>query len=164
MQTYTAPLRDMRFVLHELFADSPYTGATAEELTPDLLDAILEEAARFAREVLLPLNATGDAEGCRLKDGVVQTPTGFREAYRQFCAGGWPALAADPQWGGQGLPETLNKLVEEMVCATNVAFSLYPGLTHGATIAIEEHGSRELKELYLPKMVSGEWSGAMCLT
>jgi alkylation response protein AidB-like acyl-CoA dehydrogenase len=165
MQIYNAPLRDMRFALHELFADSPYAGATAsDDVSPDVLDAILEEAARFAQEVLLPLNASGDQEGCRLENGVVRTPKGFREAYQQFREAGWPALASAPQWGGQGLPEVLNKLVEEMVCATNVSFSLYPGLTHGAAIAIEGHGDEALKQLYLPKMVSGEWSGTMCLT
>jgi alkylation response protein AidB-like acyl-CoA dehydrogenase len=165
MQTYAAPLRDMRFALHELFADSPYAlPAGAEATDPDVLDAILEEAARFSQEVLLPLNASGDAEGCAIENGVVRTPRGFREAYQQYRAAGWPSLVADPRWGGQGLPETLNMLIEEMVCATNVSFSLYPGLTRGATIAIERHASDALKALYLPKLVSGEWCGTMCLT
>src|SRR6516165_2394062 len=101
MQTYAAPLRDMRFALHELFADSPYAlPAGAEATDPDVLDAILEEAARFSQEVLLPLNASGDAEGCAIENGVVRTPRGFREAYQQYRAAGWPALAADPRWGG----------------------------------------------------------------
>jgi alkylation response protein AidB-like acyl-CoA dehydrogenase len=165
MQVYEAPLRDMRFALHELFADHEFADVAANpELTPDLLDAVLDEAAKLTRDVLLPLNASGDLEGCRFENGAVYTPAGFREAYRHYCEGGWPALACDPQWGGQGLPERLNKLIEEMSCATNLSFGLYPGLTLGATSAIEGHASEELKQAYLPKMVSGEWSGTMCLT
>jgi len=165
MQTYTAPLRDMRFVLHELFADSPYAApAASDDADAEVLDAILEEAARFTQGVLLPLNASGDAEGCRIENGVVTTPKGFQEAYRQYRDGGWPSLAADPRWGGQGLPETLNMLVEEMICATNVSFSLYPGLTRGAVILLDRHAEDALKRLYLPKLVSGEWCGTMCLT
>lgn len=165
MQVYEAPLRDMRFVLHELHRDDGFGEQAAfAEFTPDVLDAVLEEAGRLAREVLLPLNAPGDVEGCRLENGVVRTPAGFREAYDRFREGGWCALAGDPQWGGQGLPETVNKLVEEIVCAANVSFSLYPGLTHGATIAIEDHATDELKAAYLPALVEGRWSGTMCLT
>lgn len=165
MQVYQAPLRDMRFVLHELFDEREFGGAEAfAEFTPDLVDAVLEEAARMAQEVLLPLNASGDIEGCTLENGVVRTPAGFKAAYDRFREGGWPALASDPEWGGQGLPESVNKLVEEMICSANLSFGLYPGLTHGATTAIEGHGSEDLKRAYLPKMVSGEWSGTMCLT
>ena len=165
MQVYHAPLRDMRFVLHELHADDGFGGLKKfEEFTPDLLDAVLEEAAKITQDVLLPLNATGDLEGATYENGVVRTPAGFREAYKIFCEGGWASLASDPEWGGQGLPETINKLVEEMICAANVSFSLYPGLTHGGTTAIEGHASDELKRAYLPKMVSGQWSGTMCLT
>jgi alkylation response protein AidB-like acyl-CoA dehydrogenase len=165
MQVYEAPLRDMRFVLHELHQDDGFGGLEAlSEFTPDLTDAILGEAARVAREILLPLNRTGDQEGCRLENGVVRTPSGFKEAYAQFREGGWCALASDAEWGGQGLPETVNKMTEEMICAANVSFSLYPGLTHGATTAIEGFATEELKRLYLPKLVSGEWSGTMCLT
>jgi len=165
MQVYTAPLRDMRFVLHELFADQPFGPlALSDDFTPDLYDAILEEAARMAQEVLLPLNASGDLEGCTYENGVVRTPKGFPEAYARFREGGWAALSSDPRWGGQGLPETVNKLVEEMTCSANLSFGLYPGLTHGATTAIEGHASDALKQAYLPKMVSGEWAGTMCLT
>lgn len=165
MQVYDAPLRDMRFVLHELFADDGFGDLPAlAEFTPDLTDAVLEEAARVCREVLLPLNRSGDEEGCQFENGVVRTPAGFREAYRQFVEGGWAALAAPPEWGGQGLPEAVNKLVEEMICSANLSFSLYPGLTHGATKAMEDHASETLKQAYLPKMTSGEWSGTMCLT
>ncbi len=165
MQVYNAPLRDMRFVLHELFQDDGFGGlAPHAEFTPDLVDAVLEEAARLTREVLLPLNRSGDEEGCVHENGVVRTPAGFKSAYDQFRDGGWCALASDPQWGGQGLPESVNKMVEEMICAANISFSLYPGLTHGATTALEGHGSEDLKAAYMPKLVSGEWSGTMCLT
>ncbi len=165
MQTYHAPLRDMRFVLHELHDFAGLTGLPAfGELDAATVDSVLEEAGRLATDILLPLNASGDAEGCRLENGVVRTPPGFREAYAQFRDSGWTALAEDPRYGGQGLPESVNKLVEEMICAANLSFSLYPGLTHGAVQALKDHGSEELKARYLPKMISGEWSGAMCLT
>jgi alkylation response protein AidB-like acyl-CoA dehydrogenase len=165
MQVYNAPLRDMRFVLNELHADDGFGDIPDfAEFTPDLVDAILEEANKVCRDRLLPLNRTGDEEGCRIVDGHVVTPAGFKEAYREFVEGGWASLASSAEWGGQGLPETVNKLVEEMICAVNVSFSLYPGLTHGATVAMEGHASQELKERYLPRMVSGEWSGTMCLT
>ncbi|MCJ2179054.1 acyl-CoA dehydrogenase C-terminal domain-containing protein [Novosphingobium album (ex Hu et al. 2023)] len=165
MQVYEAPLRDMKFVLHELHTDDGFGNLEAlEEFTPDLVDAILEEAAKVAQEVLLPLNRSGDIEGCTLENGVVRTPKGFKEAYDLFREGGWCALASDPEWGGQGLPEQVNKMTEEMICSANLSFSLYPGLTHGGTTAIEGYASDELKQFYLPKMVSGEWSGTMCLT
>ena len=165
MQVYEAPLRDMRFVLNELHADDGFGDIPAlAEFTPDLTDAILGEAARVAREILLPLNRSGDEEGCRLENGIVRTPAGFKDAYGQFREGGWCALASDPKWGGQGLPEAVNKLTEEMICATNVSFSLYPGLTHGATCALDGYGNEDLKTAYMPKLVSGQWSGTMCLT
>ncbi|MBB5371973.1 acyl-CoA dehydrogenase C-terminal domain-containing protein [Acidocella aromatica] len=160
MQTYTAPLRDMRFVLHELH------GGTADnaEFTPELLDSILEEAAKFCTEMLLPLNASGDEEGCHFENGTVRTPEGFQDAYKAFAESGWGSLNASPDYGGQGLPESVAKLVEEMICACNLSFGLYPGLSHGAYLALKSHGSKELKDFYLPKLVSGEWSGTMCLT
>ena len=165
MQIYEAPLRDMRFVLEELHADDGFGDLPDHaEFTPDVVGAVLEEAARVAREVLLPLNRSGDEEGCTFDAGSVRTPKGFPEAYRAFVEGGWSALAAPAEWGGQGLPETVSKMVEEMICATNVSFSLYPGLTHGGTTAMIGHASDALKAAYLPKMVSGEWSGTMCLT
>ena len=165
MQTYKAPLRDMRFVLHELHDSTALTRLRGlEDVSPELMDSILEEAAKLAEEVLLPTNAAGDEIGCVLENGVVRTPKGFKEAYGIFRNGGWTALASDTRYGGQGLPESLNKLVEEMICSANLAFSLYPGLTHGAYQAIASHASDELKDTYLPKMVDGTWSGTMCLT
>ena len=165
MLTYTAPLRDMRFVLHELHDSAGLSHLPGfEEITPDLMDTILDEAARFISATLLPLNASGDAEGCHYENGVVRTPKGFKEAYQAFVGGGWGALNADPAYGGQGLPECLGKLVEEMTCASNLAFGLYPGLSHGAYLALESHGSEALKSLYLPKLAAGSWTGTMCLT
>jgi alkylation response protein AidB-like acyl-CoA dehydrogenase len=165
MQTYKAPLRDMRFVLHELHDSATLTQLRGlEDVSPELMDSILEEAAKVTEEILLPINASGDELGCVLENGVVRTPSGFKEAYNAFRDGGWTALAADPKYGGQGLPESLNKLVEEMICSANLSFSLYPGLTHGACQAIASHASDELKDAYLPKMVDGTWSGTMCLT
>jgi len=165
MQVYNAPLRDMRFVLNELHNDDGFGDLPGmEDFDTDLTDAVLEEAAKFCRDILLPLNRSGDEEGCTHENGVVRTPKGFKDAYDQFTAVGWAALASDPEYGGQGLPEALNKLVEEMICSANLSFSLYPGLTHGGTTAIKGHGSDELKAKWLPKMISGEWSGTMCLT
>ena len=165
MQIYKAPLRDMRFVLHELHDSADLTALPGfEEFTPELVDSVLEEAGRIAHEVLLPINASGDEEGCHYENGVVRTPKGFREAYATFRDGGWTAMACDPKYGGQGLPESVNKLIEEMICAANLSFSLYPGLSYGAYRAMHAHGTEELKALYLPKMVDGTWSGTMCLT
>ena len=165
MQVYDAPLRDMRFVLEELHTGDGFGDIPAlAEFTPDLTHAVLEEAAKFTREVLLPINRSGDEEGCIFENGLVRTPKGFKEAYRQYVDGGWAGLASPPEWGGQGLPKAVHLLVEEMLCATNVSFSLYPGLGHGATTSLEGHASEELKAAYLPKMVSGQWAGTMCLT
>ncbi len=165
MQVYEAPLRDMRFVLHELHGLGALTRLPAfAEVSEDVVDGVLAEAARVTSEVILPLNAPGDLEGCRLENGVVRTPTGFRAAYDLFREAGWPSLAGDPDYGGQGLPECVNKLVEEMICGANLSFSLYPGLTHGAVQALALHGSQDLKDRYLQKLVEGTWAGAMALT
>ena len=165
MQVYNAPLRDMRFVLHELHNSAAHLAEIGQpEITTDLIDSILEEASKFATDILLPLNASGDTEGCIFENGVVRTPAGFKEAYEKFREGGWGTLASDPQYGGQGLPGIVGKMVEEMQCSANLSFGLYPGLTHGATLALKGHGSEELKNLYLPKLIDGVWSGTMCLT
>ena len=159
MPTYAAPLRDMRFVLNELAGTDRLRALPGcEEVGPDLIDPVIEEAARFCSEILLPLNRSGDEEGCTLENGVVRTPKGFPEAYRAFREGGWTSLGADPDYGGQGLP------VEEMICSANLSFGMYPGLSHGAYMALSKHGTQALKDAYLPKLVSGEWSGTMCLT
>jgi alkylation response protein AidB-like acyl-CoA dehydrogenase len=155
----------MRFVLHELY-DSKTIAELPDsaDFTPELLDSVLEEGAKFCEEVLFPLNQSGDLEGCTYENGVVRTPAGFKEAYKAFCDGGWSAMASSPEFGGQGMPIACSMFVEEMMCSANVAFGLYPGLTHGAYLALYHHGSEEQKQTYLPKLVSGEWSGTMCLT
>ena len=166
MAKYHAPLRDMQFVLHELLdVDGLFSALPGcEDASADLIDSVLEEAAKLCEEVVFPTNRVGDEEGCRLEDGRVTTPPGFKEAYAAFAEGGWTSLACDPAYGGQGLPETLNFFVDEMLASANVAFSLYPGLTHGAYTALKEFASPAIKETYLPKMVAGTWSGTMCLT
>ena len=165
MPTYRAPLRDMRFVLNEL-ADPARLRALpgCEEITPDLIDPVLEEAAKLCEEILTPLNRPGDEEGCALENGVVRTPQGFPQAYSAFREGGWPSLNCDPDYGGQGLPKTISLFVEEMICSANLSFGMYPGLSHGAYSALRLHGTDELKQRFLPKLVSGEWTGTMCLT
>ncbi len=165
MQVYNAPLRDMRFVLHELHDSAGHLEAIGKsDVSRELIDSILDEAAKFATEVLLPINASGDEEACHYENGVVRTPKGFKQAYDQFRESGWSALAAPTEYGGQDLPDVVGKIVEEMQCSANLSFSLYPGLTQGATLAIIGHASDELKARYLPKMIEGVWSGTMNLT
>jgi len=165
MQTYQPPLRDMRFVLHELHGSESLKDMKGlEEVTPDLIDAVLEEAGKLVTGVLAPINMSADQEGCTYENGVVRTPNGFKEAYGTYREGGWNGIACDPEWGGQGLPASVTKFIEEMMCSANLAFGLYPGLTHGAYIALKNHASQELKERFLPKMVDGTWTGTMCLT
>ncbi len=165
MPSYQVPLRDMRFVLRELITPrNGFERCGFDELDDDLVDAVLEEAAKLSQEVLAPLNASGDRQGCEYENGVVRTPEGFREAYRAYVEGGWPALGASPEYGGQGLPSLLGQQITEMLCSSNLAFSMYPGLTFGAYLAIERHASEALKALYLPPLAEGRWSGTMCLT
>ncbi|NHO34029.1 acyl-CoA dehydrogenase C-terminal domain-containing protein [Acetobacter fallax] len=165
MQTYTPPLRDMKFVLNELHDFSRLTKLDAfSSIDADLTETVLEEAGKFVTEVLLPLNAIGDREGCHLENGVVRTPAGFREAYAMFCEAGWSSVTGLPEYGGQGLPESIGMLISEMICSANLSFGLYPGLTNGAMTALRKYGSEELKSLYLPKMIDGTWSASMCLT
>ncbi len=165
--SYDAPLREMRFVLeHVLDAAAAWAECPQHaDLDLDTACAVLEQGARFASERLLVLNAPGDLEGCHLDaDGRVRTPAGFREAYRDFVAAGWPALAAEPRWGGQGLPLLLDALLREMLDACNHAWNMYPDLLHGAVQTLSAHGGDELKARYLPRLVSGEWLAAMALT
>ena len=165
MPAYKAPLEDMRFVLHELHDSKNIAELPGcADYTPELLDSVLEEAAKFAEEVLFPINQSGDLEGCTYENGVVRTPSGFKAAYNAFREGGWTAMASSPEFGGQGMPVSSSILVEEMLCSSNMSFGLYPGLSHGAYLAIYHHGTEALRQTYLPKMVSGEWSGTMCLT
>ncbi len=166
MPIYTAPVEDTLFILKDVLDYGRYGNlAGFAEATPDVVDAILQEGGRLAEEVLLPLNRVGDTEGCvRNEDASVTTPTGFREAYAQYCRGGWVGLAADPEYGGQGLPYALHTAVGEYFSAANMALMMYPGLTQGAIAALQAHGTKEQKERYLPKLVEGTWSGTMNLT
>lgn len=165
MPAYSAPLDDMRFVLHELLADEHLQALPDhQDFAPDVLNAVLEEAAKFCEGVLQPLNRPGDEQGCRFENGVVRTPDGFKEAYGAFAAAGWTGLAADVDDGGQGLPATMDTMVTEMLCASNLSFAMYPGLSHGAYKLIRRHGSEAQKRTWLPPLVDGRWSGTMCLT
>ncbi|MGB0968300.1 MAG: acyl-CoA dehydrogenase family protein, partial [Halocynthiibacter sp.] len=164
MTTYTAPVKDMQFILHEMLDVSTSGIPGYDELEADFTSAVLEEAGKIASEVMHPLNAVGDQEGCTLENGVVRTPTGFKAAFDQVRDGGWTALDCDPEYGGQGMPYVLNTAVGEMFSSANMAFNMYAGLTHGAYSAIHAHGTDEQKAKYLPKMVSCEWTGTMNLT
>ncbi|MDB5480381.1 MAG: acd [Caulobacteraceae bacterium] len=163
---YQPPVRDHRFVLRDVLAIEQYANLPGfAEASYDTVEQILDEAARFNAEVLAPLNPVGDKVGCAWSpDNTVATPPGFKDAYKALVEGGWPALGADPAWGGQGLPAVVNLAVSEMSSSANMAFSMYPGLTHGAYSAILAGGSDAQKALYLPRLASGQWSGTMNLT
>ncbi|MDE2204623.1 MAG: acyl-CoA dehydrogenase C-terminal domain-containing protein [Burkholderiaceae bacterium] len=167
MGQYTAPLRDMQFVLHELLDVESHLKEMPQhaEIDADTINQVIEEAGKFCSEVIFPINQSGDREGCTYHgDGVVTAPKGFKEAYQQYVEGGWPALGCDPEFGGQGLPILINNAVYEMLNSANQAWTMYPGLSHGAYEALHAHGTDELKQRYLPKLVSGVWTGTMCLT
>ena len=168
MPQYTPPLRDLQFVLHELvqvtetFKDMP----AHAEVDVETVNAILEEGGKFASQVVFPLNRSGDEEGCTLDKTTheVRTPKGYKEAYAQYVEGGWAALSCDPAYGGQGLPHVVNQCMYEMLNSANQAWTMYPGLSHGAYESLHAHGTPEQKATYLPKLSSGEWTGTMCLT
>ncbi|MCK0149580.1 acyl-CoA dehydrogenase C-terminal domain-containing protein [Marivita sp. S6314] len=164
MPSYTAPVKDMQFILHDVLEASKQDIPGYEELDRDFTGAVIEEAGKLASEVLMPLNAVGDTEGCVLENGVVRTPTGFKEAFDQMRDGGWTALDCDPEYGGQGLPYVMHTAAQEPFVSSNMAFNMYQGLTHGAYSAIYFHGSDEQKQTYLPKMTTCEWTGTMNLT
>jgi alkylation response protein AidB-like acyl-CoA dehydrogenase len=166
MATYAAPVRDLQFVLHEMLDVTSTLNELEglEEVSEDLLDAILGEAGKLCENVLFPINQQGDEVGCEFDGQAVKSPPGFPQAYKALADGGWTALSCSPEFGGQGLPETVKFAVEEMVCSANMSLSLYPGLTHGAYRALSKFAAEDLQQLYLPKMVSGEWAGTMCLT
>ncbi|MDG1459270.1 MAG: acyl-CoA dehydrogenase C-terminal domain-containing protein [Pseudoprimorskyibacter sp.] len=164
MPSYTAPTKDMQFLLHDVLKASELDVPGYEELEADFTSAVLEEAGKLASNVLVPLNATGDQQGVTLENGVVRTPDGFQDAFEQMKEGGWTALDCDPEYGGQGMPYLLGTAVGEIFVSANMAFNMYQGLTHGAYSAIHAHGSDDQKAKYLPKMVSCDWTGTMNLT
>jgi alkylation response protein AidB-like acyl-CoA dehydrogenase len=168
MPSYNPPLRDQQFVIHELLGavdDLKQIPAYAD-LDADTVNAVLEEGGKFASKVLTPLNLVGDVQGCVLDKTTheVKTPDGFKEAYKTYTENGWSGLSADPEWGGQGMPQLVNQAVYEMMNSANQAWTMYPGLSHGAHACLEVHGTPEQKKTYLPKLTSGEWTGTMCLT
>jgi len=166
MPTYKAPVDDALFLLNDVFHLDRYGNLPGfADASPDIVEAVLREAAKFSEETLAPLNRVGDREGCKHQaDSSVTTPKGFKEAFRQVADGGWIGLAVPAEFGGQGLPVTLTEIVNEFMCSANMAFAMYPGLTQGAIAALIAHASPELKMKYLPKMVAGEWTGTMNLT
>lgn len=167
MPSYVAPLRDMHFVIHELLdVEATFKNSSKyAEVDKDTINQVLEEAGKFCINVLLPLNQVGDREGCRrLDDGSIKTPTGFKDAYQQFVEGGWASLACDANFGGQDLPQLVNSAVYEMMNSANQAWTMYPGLSHGAYECLHAHGTEYQKNTYLEKLVSGQWTGTMCLT
>ncbi|MHB1223642.1 MAG: acyl-CoA dehydrogenase C-terminal domain-containing protein [Gemmatimonadaceae bacterium] len=165
MPTYKAPLDDIRFVLVDLLDVAQLAQLPGyEESTADVLLSVLEEGGRFCEEVLAPLNQSGDQEGCHFEDGVVTTPAGFREAYRAYMDAGWPAMTALPEFGGQGLPHLTRIVFDELLCSSNLSFSMYPELGHGVTALLERWADDELRQRYLPRLVDGSWGGTMCLT
>lgn len=164
MPSYKAPNSDFEFLLKEYFNLSDYADLPGYADAPELVTPLLDEAARFCEQELQPLNMPADAEGVHYEDGKVTMPQGFREAYRHYVEGGWPSFTCEPDYGGQGLPEMLNIPVVEMICSANLSFGMTAGLSHGAYTALKIFGTEEQKQTYLPKIVSGEWSGIMCLT
>jgi len=163
--TYKAPLRDMEFVYYELLSGKSINQLPGyEEAEPETVKHILEEAAKFAENVFLPLNQSGDEQGCTLNEGVVTLPEGFKDAYDQYTEGGWTALTEDPEYGGMGMPYSVSVIIAEMLSSTNQSLSMYAGLTHGAAKAIHAFGTEQQKNTYLPKFTDGSWSGTMCLT
>jgi len=168
MAQYTPPLRDMQFVMHEVLnvTDELKTLPPYADVDADTINAVIEEGGKFASQVIFPINLSGDQEGCTLDKTTheVSPPKGFKEAYKTYVEGGWPALSCDPAYGGQGLPHLVNQCLYEMMNSGNQAWTMYPGLSHGAYEALHAHGTDEQKKTYLPKLTSGEWTGTMCLT
>jgi len=166
MTSYKAPLRDINFVRDELLNYSAHYQrfSCGQDASSDVVQAVLSEAARFCEDILSPLRLSGDVQGCTISDDRVSTPKGFREAYQQFVENGWPSLSHNPSYGGQGLPESLGMAVTEMMAEANWSWSMYPGLTHGAMYTLTQHGNEEQQKTYLPPLISGQWTGTMCLT
>ncbi|MBT8423563.1 MAG: acyl-CoA dehydrogenase, partial [Silicimonas sp.] len=164
MASYTPPVKDQQFILHEVLKVSESDIPGYDEMDRDFTQAVLDEAGKIAANVLQPLNKVGDEQGCVLENGVVRTPEGFKDAWQQMAEGGWMGLDADTEYGGQGMPHLLNTATGELFSTANMAFQMYVGLSHGAASALYAHGSDDQKATYLPKIYSGEWSGTMNLT
>ena len=165
MPEYKAPIRDIKFVMQELLdCEAHYQNLGYQDASIEMIDAILAEASKFTEQVIAPLNQIGDEQGCTWSDGNVTTPDGFKDAYQQYVDGGWPTLSQAEEFGGQGLPHSLNTTIGELLSAANHSFAMYPGLSHGALATIEAHGTDEQKQTFMPKLVEGSWTGTMCLT
>jgi alkylation response protein AidB-like acyl-CoA dehydrogenase len=165
MFEYKAPMRDYKFVMQELLSsENHYQTLGYKEASGDMVDAILSEAAKFTEQVIAPINQIGDQQGCHWENGNVTTPDGFKDAYKQYVDGGWPTLSQAEEFGGQGLPHSINMIVSEMLSAANHSFSMYPGLSHGCMSTLEFHGTKQQKTMFMPKLVEGTWTGTMCLT
>ncbi|MFO1243234.1 MAG: acyl-CoA dehydrogenase C-terminal domain-containing protein [Rickettsiales bacterium] len=164
MPTYKAPLKDFEFIIKDYLKLSQYNDLPGFADSEALAMPLLEEGAKFCENILFPINQSGDAEGCTYENGTVRMPKGFKEAYAQYVGGGWPSFTCNTEWGGQGLPEVLNMPITEMICSANLSFGLTPGLSHSAYNLMEKYCPAELKPRFMPKLVSGEWAGVMCLT
>jgi butyryl-CoA dehydrogenase len=165
MPVFAPPIADHLYTLYDLLGFEQHNKLPGfQHCTRDVIEAVLEQSARFSSEVLYPLHRSADEEGVHFENGMVRTPKGFREAYAQLVEGGWPALTAAPEHGGQGMPHMVNFLFEEMINGANLSFGLFPGLTRGAYVALAQHGNAEQQALYAAKLASGEWAGSMCLT
>lgn len=166
MSDFKVPMRDMQFVMDDVLSfDTHFERLGQSDVaSPDIVSAIMEECSKFCENVLAPLNASGDEEGCTWKDGEVLTPTGFKEAYQQFVEAGWPSMTHNPEMGGQGLPESLGTMLSEMCGSANWSWGMYTGLSHGAMKTLDQHGTDEQRNTYLTKLVEGSWTGTMCLT
>ncbi|MCB1579553.1 MAG: acyl-CoA dehydrogenase C-terminal domain-containing protein [Rhodospirillales bacterium] len=165
MPTYTPPIDNIKFILHDVLGAAQLADLPGyEEVSDDLMNQIIEEGGKICEEVLFPLNLSGDQEGCAFDDGNVTTPKGFKEAYGTFAEGGWCGLSATGEYGGMGMPTLLNTVMQEMICSANMSFGMYPGLSQGAYEALHQFGTDAQKALYLPKLIEGVWSGTMCLT
>jgi len=165
MPEYKAPIRDIKFVMQELLdCETHYQHLGYQDASIEMIDAILAEASKFTEQVIAPLNQIGDEQGCTWKDGQVTTPDGFKEAYQQYVDGGWPTLSQAEEFGGQGLPHSLNTTIGELLSSANHSFAMYPGLSHGALATLEAHGTEEQKQTFMPNLVEGRWTGTMCLT
>ncbi|WDE06561.1 acyl-CoA dehydrogenase C-terminal domain-containing protein [Thalassomonas viridans] len=165
MPEYKAPIRDIKFVMQELLdCETHYQHLGYQDASIEMIDAILAEASKFTEQVIAPLNQIGDQQGCTWNDGAVTTPDGFKDAYQQYVDGGWPTLSQSEEFGGQGLPHSLNTTIGELLSSANHSFAMYPGLSHGALATLEAHGTEEQKQTFMPNLVEGRWTGTMCLT